>query len=118
MRKHKRKWRLQKTLYNICLKTCLFEVKLYYNNFMRLFYQESQEIWRHKEHAVMRRKPRRQVSNFSSDFRCIKTRFTFLLQIIQSEWSLTFVLNVKICFNAKKETFSSMYLLITEIYTY
>jgi len=51
-------------LYNIRLKTGLFEVKLYYINFMRLFYQESQEIWRHKEHAVMQRKPRRQVINF------------------------------------------------------
>jgi len=56
--KHKRKWRLQKMLYNICLKTGLFEVKIYYINVMRLFYQESQEIWRYKEHAVMRRKPR------------------------------------------------------------
>jgi len=46
--KHKRKWYLQKTLYNIRLKTTLFNVKLYYINFMRLFYQESQEIWRHE----------------------------------------------------------------------
>jgi len=37
---------------------------------------------------------------------------------VQSEWFLAFVLNVKNCFNAKKETFSSVYLLITEIYTY
>ena len=103
------KWRLQKTLYNICLKIGLFEVKLYYINFMRLFYQESQEIWRYKEHVAMRRKPRRQVSNFTRDFCCIKTIFTFLLQIIRSKWFLTFVLNVKNCFNAKKETFSSVY---------
>jgi len=53
--KHKREWRIEKTLYNIRLETGLFEVKLYY---MRLFYQESQEIWKHKEHAVMQRKPR------------------------------------------------------------
>jgi len=85
---------------------------------MKLFYQESQEIWKHEEHTVMRRKPRLQVSNFSSDFHCIKSIFTFLLQIIRSEWFLTFVLNVKNCFNAKKETFSSVYLLITEIYAY
>jgi len=93
-------------------------VKLYYINFMRLFYQESQEIWRHEEHIVMRRKPWWQVSNFSRDFRCSKTTFTFLLHIIRSEWFLTFVLNVNNCFNTKKETFLSVYLLITEIYTY
>jgi len=85
---------------------------------MMLFNQESQEIWKHKEHTVMRRKPRRQVGNFSSDFHCSKTIFTFLLQIMQSEWFLVFVLNMKNCFNAKKETLSSVYLLITEVYTY
>jgi len=37
VRKHKRKWRLHKMLYNICLKVGIFEVKLYYINFMRLF---------------------------------------------------------------------------------
>jgi len=116
--KHKRKWRRQKTLYNICLKTSLFKVKLYYINFMRLFYQESYEIWRHEEHAVMRRNPRQQVSDFSSDFCCIETIFIFLLQIIWNKWFLTFMLNVKNCFNAKKETLSSTYLLITDIYTY
>jgi len=116
--KHKRKWHPQKTLYNICLKTGLFKVKLYYINFMRLFYQEIQEIWRYEEHTVMRRKPRRQVSDFSNDFCCIKTTFTFLLQIIQSKWFLMFVLSVKNCFNTKKETLSSVYLLITEIYPY
>jgi len=105
-------------LYTIRLKTGLFEVKLYYINFMRLFYQESQVIWRHEEHVVMQRKPWRRISNFSRDFRCSKTIFTFLLQIIWSEWLLTFVLNVKNCFNAKKEIFLSVYLLITEIYTY
>jgi len=115
---HANIWHLQKSLYNIRLKTGLFEVKLYYINFMRLFYQESEEIWRHEEHTVMRRKPRRQVSDFSSDFCCIKTIFTFLLQIIRSEWFLMFMLNVKNCFSAKKETLSSVYLLITEIYTY
>jgi len=118
MHKHKTKWCLHKTLYNFRLKTSLFEVKLYYINFMILFYQESQEIWKHEKHAVMRRKPRRQVSNFLSDFCCSKTIFTFLLQITRREWFLAFMLNVKNCFNAKKETFSSVYLLITEICTY
>jgi len=118
MHKHKRKWCIQKTLYNIRLEKGLFEVKLYYINFMRLFYQESQEIWRHEEHAVMGRKPRWQVSNFSSDFCCVKTICTFFLQIIRSEWFLTFMLNVKKCFNTKKEMFSSVYLLIIEICTY
>jgi len=55
---NERKWHLQKTLHNIHLKTSLFEVKLYFINIMILFYQESQEIWNHEEHAVMRRKPR------------------------------------------------------------
>ena len=77
-----------------------------------------QEIWRHKELTVTWRKTRWQVSNFSSDLCCIKTIFTFLLQIIRSEWFLTFMLNAKNCFNSKKETFLSMYLLITEIYSY
>jgi len=72
----------QKTLYNIRLKTSLFKVKLYYIYFMILIYQESQEIWKHEEHTVMQRKPRQQVSNFSSDLHCGKTIFTFLLQIM------------------------------------
>jgi len=55
---------------------------------------------------------------FSKPFHCSKTILTFLLQIIQNEWLLTIVLNVKRCFNAKRETFSSAYLLITEIHTY
>jgi len=105
-------------LYNIRLKIGLFEVKLHYIIFYRLFYQESQEIWRYEEHAVMRRKPKQQVNNFSRDFRCIKTIFTFLLQIIRRKWFLMLMLNLKNCFNAKKETFSSVYFLITAIYTY
>jgi len=60
---------------------------------------------------------RRQVSNFSSDFHCSKSIFTFLLQIIQSERLLMIKLNVKKCFNANEETFLSAYLLITEIHT-
>jgi len=59
-----------------------------------------------------------QVSDFPSDFRCNKNIFTFILQISQSERLLTFLLNAKKCLNAKKETLSSVYLLITEIYTY
>jgi len=36
-----------------------------------------------------------QVSDFQSDFHCSKNICTFLLQISRSEWSQTFVLNVK-----------------------
>jgi len=57
-------------------------------------------------------------THFSNDLCCSKKICTFLLQICQSEWILKFVLNVKNWFNAKKETFHSVYLLITEIYTY
>jgi len=36
-------------LYNIRLKTSLFEAKLCYNDFKNYSYYESQEIFRHKE---------------------------------------------------------------------
>jgi len=51
-------------LYNIRLKTSLFEAKLCYNDFKKLFYYKGQEIWRHEELTVLQKKPRQQVCNF------------------------------------------------------
>jgi len=105
-------------LYNIRLKTSLFEVKLYYVNFMRLFLLRKP---RNLEAQRINSNPRevtRQVNKFSCDFHCSKTILTFFLQIIRSERLLTIVLNVKRCFNTNKEPFLSAYLLITGIHTY
>jgi len=115
----KRKWHLHKTLYNICLKTGLFEVKLYYINFIRLFVLRKPRNLEARRINLHWKKPRWQVSNFPSDFRCSKSIFTFLLQITWTKRLLMFVLYVKRCFNANKEAFSSTYyLLITKIHTY
>jgi len=107
-------------LYNICLKTSLFGDKLCYNDFKRVFL-----LWKTRNLGAWRisctvKEAKATGTQFLSDFCCNKNILlcTFLLQISWNIWFLTFVLNLKNCFNAKKETFSSMYLLITEIYTY
>jgi len=64
------------------------------------------------------KEPKVTGTRFLSNFRCNKNICTFLLQISRSKWFLMFTLNVKKCFNTKKEAFLSAYLLITEIYTY
>jgi len=105
-------------LYNIHLKTSLFEAKLCYNDFKKLFL-----LWKPRNLEAWRinwtvKEAKATSMRFLSDFHCSKKICTFLLQISQSEWFLTFMQNVKNYFNTKKETFSSAYLLITKIYTY
>jgi len=117
---HKRKKKMassQKLCY-ICLKTSLFEAKLCYNVLKDYFTMKAMKSRGAKNKLHSERNQGQQVSNFPSDFCCNKNIFTFILQISRSEWLLTFVLNVKKCLNAKRETLLSVYLLITEIYTY
>jgi len=47
----------------------------------------------------------------------VRIYFLSFYRYLEAKWFLTFMLNVKNCFNTKAEAFSSAYLLITEIYT-
>jgi len=87
-------------LYNACLKKNLHEAKLCYimilRNFFLLWKPRNLEAWRINCTA---KEAKATGMRFLSDFHCNKNIFTFLLQISQSEWFLTFMLNVKNCFN-------------------
>jgi len=76
-------------------KTSLFEAKLYYNDFMRLFVLRKTRNLEARRINCTAKKQRQQISNFPSDFYYSKNIFTFILDIPWSEWLLTFMLNVK-----------------------
>jgi len=128
-------------LYNIHLKTSLFKAKLYYNDFMRfrILLRKPKNLEAQRINCTVK-EAKATSKQFSSDFRCSKNiwcrpvgtsvlpwlskhtyrlttkqynMYLLSLKISQSKRLLMFVLNLKRCFNAKKEALSSMYWLIT-----
>jgi len=105
-------------LYNICLKTSLFKAKLCYNDFKKLFLLQRARNLEARRINCIAKEAKATGMRFLSNFHCSKNICALLLQILRSEWFLAFMLSIKSCFNAKKETLLSAYFFIAEIYTY